>query len=378
MTDKRKDGSGKLLYCSFCGKSQHEVRKLIAGPSVYICDECVDLCNDIIREEIKEVAPHRERSALPTPHEIRHHLDDYVIGQEQAKKVLAQKIVLAYIMKNTLEDFKDMDPQEIMLYIEGEPMIGVVPVDPGLTNAKYADENGEVIGFNTENQEINEGTVNFDIVFYVHRKCGLTKVILNIEPQKDEPSKYPILNRGIFYVSRLISSQKYRDFKGQEYGDICEVYSVWICMNMPENSMCHIHLTQDDLVGEHKWDGDLDLINLVMIGISNDLAEYDEQHELHRFLRALFSKGLTSEERLSIMEEEYHIPSRVLGKEVETMCNLSQGIKEDALAEGREAGREENLLELISKKLAKGKSLSQIADECEETEERIQELMKKL
>ena len=76
MTDKRKDGSGKLLYCSFCGKSQHEVRKLIAGPSVYICDECVDLCNDIIREEIKEVAPHRERSALcllytsPSPRDL--------------------------------------------------------------------------------------------------------------------------------------------------------------------------------------------------------------------------------------------------------------------------------------------------------------------
>ena len=216
--------------------------------------------------------------------------------------------------------------------------------------------------------------MNFDIVFYVHRKCGLTKVILNIEPQKDEPSKYPILNRGIFYVSSLISSQKYRDFKGQEYGDICEVYSVWICMNMPENILCHIHLTQDDLVGEHKWAGELDLINLVMIGVSNDLAEPDETHELLRFLGTLFSKGLTSEERISIMEKEYDIPSQVLGEEVETMCNLGEGIWEDAIAEGREA----NLLEQISKKLAKGKSLSQIADECEETEERIRELMKKL
>ncbi|WP_457913414.1 ATP-dependent protease ATP-binding subunit ClpX [Candidatus Gillettellia adelgis] len=96
MTDRRKDGSGKLLYCSFCGKIQHEVRKLIAGPSVYICDECVDLCNDIIREEIKDIVPNRERKTLPTPHEMRQHMDDYVIGQDTAKKVLAVAVYNHY------------------------------------------------------------------------------------------------------------------------------------------------------------------------------------------------------------------------------------------------------------------------------------------
>ncbi len=86
---------GKLLYCSFCGKSQHEVRKLIAGPSVFICDECVELCNDIIREEMQE-ASHSERDSLPTPHEIRETLDDYVIGQNSAKKILSVAVYNHY------------------------------------------------------------------------------------------------------------------------------------------------------------------------------------------------------------------------------------------------------------------------------------------
>src|ERR1700756_813564 len=85
--------NGRVLYCSFCGKSEHEVRKLIAGPSVYICDECVDLCNDIIREEV-HAKP--QIKGLPKPHEIRAVLDEYVIGQDQAKKVLSVAVYNHY------------------------------------------------------------------------------------------------------------------------------------------------------------------------------------------------------------------------------------------------------------------------------------------
>jgi len=97
MSDKNgKDDSGKLLYCSFCGKSQHEVRKLIAGPSVFVCDECVDLCNDIIREEIQEKTEDTDHRHLPSPEEIRNTLDEYVIGQDKAKKTLAVAVYNHY------------------------------------------------------------------------------------------------------------------------------------------------------------------------------------------------------------------------------------------------------------------------------------------
>jgi len=98
MSDDRNttgNDSEKLLYCSFCGKSQHEVKKLIAGPSVYVCDECVELCNDIILEELEDETSTAVKK-LPTPHEIKGILDDYVIGQETAKKILAVAVYNHY------------------------------------------------------------------------------------------------------------------------------------------------------------------------------------------------------------------------------------------------------------------------------------------
>lgn len=111
MSDKKKTGgrddSGKLLYCSFCGKSQHEVRKLIAGPSVFICDECVELCNDIIREEIQEITQQDQSDKLPTPREIDEHLNEYVIGQDKAKRVLSVAVYNHYKRLKSGDAVKD-------------------------------------------------------------------------------------------------------------------------------------------------------------------------------------------------------------------------------------------------------------------------------
>ncbi len=110
MTDTRNgEDNGKLLYCSFCGKSQHEVRKLIAGPSVFICDECVDLCNDIIREEVQEAQAESSGHKLPAPKEIRTILDQYVIGQERAKKVLAVAVYNHYKRLNQRDKKDDIE-----------------------------------------------------------------------------------------------------------------------------------------------------------------------------------------------------------------------------------------------------------------------------
>jgi len=110
MSDqKNTSNDGKILYCSFCGKSQHEVRKLIAGPSVYICDECVELCNDIIREELDEAGADKHEK-LPTPKDIHAFLDDYVIGQQHAKKILS---VAVYNHYKRLEPKRSKDEVEL-------------------------------------------------------------------------------------------------------------------------------------------------------------------------------------------------------------------------------------------------------------------------
>lgn len=193
------------------------------------------------------------------------------------KRLLGQKWILAHILVKTVDAFKGMRHGEVIGYIEGTPQISTVSIEPGLTNQKKKTNGQRIVGFNTENGELGEGLVRFDIVFY---------------------------------GSRLISSQKERDFENSNYDDLRQVYSIWICMNM--------------------------------------------------------------DEKLNIIGQEYDIPiEENLRKDVDVMCNLSQGIKEDGIAIGRAEGE----AGIILKMYKNGFSVDQIAVATDKKAEAVRDMI---
>ena len=311
----------------------------------------------------------------------------------QVKKLLGHKYVLAYILIHTVDEFKGMRPGDVAELIDGEPLIGVVPVEPGLTNAEEtdagmsgfkADGGGgaadnpagtsgkrrrgmRAAGFNTEQGEPGEGRVYFDIVFYVRMRDGLSQIIINVEAQKDDPKDYKVLNRAIFYVARLVSSQKERDFIGMNYDDLKRVYSILNCMD-------YVHLTKEHLLGAHDWKGKLNLLNIVLIGLSDKLPDHDEKYELHRLLGTLLSARMPEKDRLEIIGREYEFPEdESIRKDVRAVCNLSEGVWEQGVQQGKDA----TLLEIIRNMQRKGFSLEQIADATDKSVREVQSIIEK-
>ena len=289
----------------------------------------------------------------------------------RVKRILSEKHILAHILAKTVDEFKGMNPNDIVKYIEGEPKIGIVPIEPGLTNIEKTDESGQRIkGLNSESVEANEGLIRFDIIFYVRLKNGLSQIIVNVEAQKDNPVSYKILNRAIFYVSRLISSQKERDFVNINYDDIKQVFSIWVCMNMSKNSLSHFHIVKDEMLEPYDWKGNTDLLNIVMIGVTNELPKHDEKYELHRLIGALLSDRLRENEKLDIIEKEYKIPlSNDFRKEVDTMCNLGQGIEDRAM--------EKTIENVVMKMYSNNFSLEQISIATDKSVEEIKMIIEK-
>ena len=271
---------------------------------------------------------------------------------EKAKNLLGHKIILAHILVKTIDEFKGMNPKDVVQCIEGEPYISRVPIDAGSTNVEKEQDGEKVIGLNAE------------------------------------PSAYDIINRAVFYISRMISSQKGREFIKSNYNDIKRVYSIWVCMNLSQNCMNYIHFTQESVVGTYQWKGDIDLANIVLIGLSEDLPEKEEKYELHRLLGALLSAKLDVNTKLDIIGNEFDIPLESdIRKDVNDMCNLSQGIKEQAYVEGTEngiaigkqegitIGKREGIAETIIKMYRKGYEAEQIGDILDMEVEEVQEII---
>lgn len=220
-----------------------------------------------------------------------------------AKKLLGHKIILAHILTKSVEEFREISPEEIVPLIEGEPVISKVPIEP-------------------------------------------------------------------FYVSRMISSQKNREFKGSNYNGIKKVYSIWVCMNMREDSLNHIHLTNDNIIGNHKWKGDIRLFNIVMIGLAEETSDKSEKYELHRLLKVLLSDKFEVNQKLDILGNEYRIPmEKSLEEDVKIMCNLSDGIEERAMEAGIELARK------VFKLKNQGLSDIQIAEEIQMPVEKVKNVL---
>ncbi|MFT4105105.1 MAG: hypothetical protein QM657_05015 [Lacrimispora sp.] len=170
------------------------------------------------------------------------------------------------------------------------------------------------------------------------------KIFLDIETQKNFHPGYHIVTRGIFYTSRMISAQMGTEFQAPDYDDIKKVYSIWICMNTPKrvsNTIAEFSINKKNLVGDPGYLGRYDLLSVIIIGLSKELAAETEGTGLHRLLGALFSTHLSPEEKKDILSDEFKIPMNSdLERRINFMCNLGEGIAEEARERGIEIGME--------------------------------------
>ena len=257
---------------------------------------------------------------------------------QAAKKVLSQKKILAFILKRMVEEFKDEPVQDIMTkYIEGTPLISHVPVHPDETNQEYE----RIQGNNTEDGSISEGMVRYDILFQalVPKTKEPIMLIINIEAQDRANPGYSILKRATYYASRMVSSQRGRDFYGDDYDKIKKVYTIWICMNAPKdmgNSINRYRMTEERLHGKyHAEEWQYNILNVVMLYLGNRKT----QDSLIEMLRIIFKEKASALVKKRQLEEEYGIRlTEDETKELSKMCNLSEGVYNNGFNDGVNVG----------------------------------------
>ena len=250
------------------------------------------------------------------------------------KRLLANKIILAWIMKSCLEEYRDCGNSEIASkYIEGEAQISEAAVHP--------DEEAEslqITGLNTEDSTINEGTVTYDIRFraIVPDTGERISLIINVEAQNDFYPGYPIVKRNLYYCCRLVSSQYGTEFTNSHYEKIKKVYSIFICMNPPnyrKNTINQYSIQEENLIGEFGENVEYyDLLTGIIICLGD---VEDEMTGILKFLEVLLSSERSPKEKREILQEEFNIKmTQELEREVSEMCNLSEGVEQKGIAKG--------------------------------------------
>lgn len=285
---------------------------------------------------------------------------------EVCKKVLAIKEIAARILSAVAEEFKDCSVDEIISCIEKRE-ISSVPVD---TDAPLISLE------NSENSTITEGTRFFDVKFTVrHPKADgeYISLIVNLEAQRDFSPGYPVIKRGLYYCSRLVSMQYGTVFTKSDYGKIQKVYSIWVCTNPSEeyrNTVTRYKIARESIEGEVKFKSaedaeaerrDYDLMALVLICIGNTDDKALPPEGIIKFLSTIFSESLDFKAKISILEDKYNFKiTEEIEEEVDRMCNLSEGIWEKGVAEGMSKGMSKGMSEGMSKGIAKGIAKGQL------------------
>ena len=288
----------------------------------------------------------------------------------RVKRLVGHKRILAQILIKTVDEFKGMNPKAVAGCIEGTPYISAIPVEPGLTNA-VLDRNGQrIVGFNTENQEINEGLARFDIVFYVRTKDGLSQIIINVEAQKSFYPGYHIETRGIFYAARMLSAQLGTEFAIPNYQNLKKVYSIWICMNAPNyigNAISEYKIAKEDIISGIPDNVEAyDKLSVIMICL-NQKKEDQTNDSFLKMMNLLLNSHISAKEKKKILQTDYHIPMTIrLGEELNFMCNLSDLLEEEVL------NRKET--EIVLKMIAQGLSDETIMECVTISKERLMQI----
>ena len=245
-----------------------------------------------------------------------------------AKKLIKHRIILAEILKECIEEFKDFD----IKYIEDNCFVGEVQVNEISVDQDTLDADSTVVGSDTEDNSDNEGLVRYDLVFdaIVPTTKKIIRLVINIEIQVDTNLTYAIVTRAVYYTARLISRQKGSVFNNSHYENIQKVYSIWICPDPDRenvNSIAEYGFTQQKVIGNvNEPVENYDKMKVIIISLNDEGME--SRHGIIRLLSTLLSTKETVEKRKQILENEFHIPmTKELEEEVLEMCNLGMAVE---------------------------------------------------